>query len=97
MSENYGTFLLLSTLGLAYHNKQWLVHIATATENKINLFSAATTMGFEPIHDGNGNDTKIMKIMLLPSQCERALNVVRDVYQLDLFIFLTKFYISQLT
>ena len=30
-------------------------------------------MGIEPIHDGNGNDTKIMKIMPLPSQCEQAL------------------------
>ena len=27
-------------------------------------------MGIEPIH--NGNDTKIMKIMPLSSQCERA-------------------------
>ena len=27
--------------------------------------------GIEPIHDGNGND-KIMKIMPLPSQCERT-------------------------
>ena len=28
-------------------------------------------MGIELIHDGKGNDTKIMNIMLLPSQCER--------------------------
>ena len=33
-------------------------------------------MGIEPIHDGNGNNTKIMKIMPLPSQCERAFKTV---------------------
>ena len=29
-------------------------------------------MGIEPINDGNGNDTKIIKTMPLPPQCERA-------------------------
>ena len=29
----------------------------------------------EPIHGGNGNDTKTMKIMPLPPQCEQAFNV----------------------
>ena len=29
-------------------------------------------MGIEPIHDGNGNDSKIIKIMPLPLQYERA-------------------------
>ena len=51
-------------------------------------------MGIEPIHDGNGNNTKIMKIMPLPSQCELALKsksfkcfVCCCFYQLSLSIF----------
>ena len=41
----------------------------------IPIFSVAVVqwMGIEPIHDGNGNDTKIIKIMPLPLQCERSL------------------------
>ena len=35
--------------------------------------------GIEPIHDGNGNDIKIMKIMPLLSQCEWVLRLVNTV------------------
>ena len=32
-------------------------------------------MSIEPIYDGNSNDTKIKKIMPLPSLCDRALDL----------------------
>ena len=34
-------------------------------------------MGIEPIHDGNGNNTKIIKIMPLPLQCEQSLTLAK--------------------
>ena len=43
------------------------------------LLPLSSWMGIEPIHDGNGNDIKIMKIVPLLSQCEWVLRLVSTV------------------
>ena len=44
-------------------------------------------MGIEPIHDGNSNDTKVMKIISLPSQCDRALSDIIETEQHSIVVY----------
>ena len=72
-----------------------VVHTATARASffehfRVPLLSQCEHFNWSPwisifainvvvMNDSNGNDTKIMKIMPLPSQCEKALSLVQTV------------------